>query len=110
MSYAIDLEAATPEMLGMFSRRAARLAFIGSARMHVDLQVPRLVTHAIERGEGALASNGALTVSTGKRTGRSPKDRFIVYEDDSADHIDWGVVNQPFEAASFDDLWQRAMS
>lgn len=110
MSYAIDLEAATPEMLGMFSRRAARLAFIGSARMHVDLQVPRLVTHAIERGEGALASNGALTVSTGKRTGRSPKDRFIVYEEDSADHIDWGVVNQPFEAASFDDLWQRAMS
>lgn len=78
------------------------------ARLHMDLPVPKLVELALQRGEAALADNGALCVRTGSRTGRSPKDRFIV--DSPAVHaeVDWGKVNQPFDPERFEDLWARA--
>ena len=79
-----------------------------TTKTYVDLSIQELLDLALARGEGTLASNGALQVTTGKRTGRSPKDRFIVQEPDSADYIDWGVVNQPFDLDRFNALWQRA--
>ena len=76
----------------------------------LDLGVPALAERAVLRGEGRFASNGALVVRTGKRTGRSPKDRFIVHEPASADLIDWGAINQPVAAPVFEALWQRVRS
>ena len=78
-----------------------------SADVHVDQDAPRLVEMAIRRGEAMLATNGALAVKTGKRTGRSPKDRFIVQEPASAADIDWGPINLPFDEERFYDLWTR---
>ncbi|MDP1757316.1 MAG: phosphoenolpyruvate carboxykinase (ATP), partial [Pseudohongiella sp.] len=72
-----------------------------------NLAPSQLIEMAVQRQEGRLADNGALVVETGKRTGRSPKDRFIVREAGSENQIDWGVVNQPFEADKFDALWAR---
>jgi len=72
-----------------------------------NLSPSQLIEMAVQRQEGHLADNGALVVETGKRTGRSPKDRFIVKEPGSEQQIDWGVVNQPFDEDKFDALWAR---
>ncbi|MDD9139518.1 MAG: phosphoenolpyruvate carboxykinase (ATP) [Candidatus Cardinium sp.] len=77
---------------------------------YMDLSVSELIAHALQRGEGVLAANGALSVTTGKRRGRSPKDKFIVKTDDIADKIAWGPVHQAIEISVFQSLWERAMA
>jgi phosphoenolpyruvate carboxykinase (ATP) len=78
------------------------------ARLHMDLAVPKLVDMALQRGEAVLADSGALCVRTGLRTGRSPKDRFIVDDPKVDAEVDWGEVNRPFSPEAFEDLWARA--
>lgn len=75
-----------------------------------DLAVEELIGQAVARKEGVLASNQALQVVTGKRTGRSPKDRFIVKELKTEKKVDWGEVNQPFPEDKFQALWARALA
>lgn len=76
--------------------------------MKQDLSSHELLQEALRNKEGVLSKNGAFVANTGKRTGRSPKDKFIV--DDAMTHntVDWGRVNQPISAAAFDALWEKA--
>jgi len=69
-----------------------------------------LYEEAIRRGEGTLSADGALVCSTGKYTGRSPNDKFVVKEASSEKNIDWGKVNKPLEPAKFDALHTRMMA
>jgi phosphoenolpyruvate carboxykinase (ATP) len=69
-----------------------------------------LVEDAIRRGEGLLAADGPLVVRTGKHTGRSPEDKFIVDEPSTRDHIWWGAVNRSIDEAHYDRLRARLVS
>lgn len=72
-----------------------------------NLTTDELVRAALARGEAVLAANGALSTETGKRTGRSPKDRFIVRDSITDNTVDWGSINQPIAADVFSRLWQQ---
>ena len=69
-----------------------------------NLSVPELVDFSIKRGEGILSNNGALAVYTGKYTGRSPKDRFIVRDKITDKILNWSNVNLPIEEKVFDKI------
>ena len=71
-----------------------------------NLPVPRLVEMAIQRKEAQLASNGALIAVTAPRTGRSPKDKFIVKHGASERLVWWGP-NAPMAPDCFDILFSR---
>ncbi|WP_019420577.1 phosphoenolpyruvate carboxykinase (ATP) [Paenibacillus sp. OSY-SE] len=77
---------------------------------HRNLPVAKLVESALLHGEGHLTSTGALQITTGKYTGRSPKDKFIVREPQSTDHIAWGKVNQALTPEQFDSLYEKTMN
>lgn len=77
-------------------------------KIYKNLSTAELVELSIQRGEGAVADTGALVTRTGNRTGRSPKDRFLVAHGPSKDKIDWGQVNRPVEPEAFDALSAKA--
>jgi len=77
---------------------------------HTDLGAATLAEMSVLRGEAQFASNGALVVSTGKRTGRSPLDRFVVDEPSTSESIDWGNINRPIAMEVFDALWDRVQA
>lgn len=79
-----------------------------SSKSCINLSINELVKAALTRGEGELASNHSLVVKTGTRTGRSPKDRFIVRDDITETQVDWNTTNQPIATDTFNALWQRA--
>ncbi len=78
-------------------------------KLFSNLSSSALLEAALANGEAKLAANGALSVNTGARTGRSPRDRFIVEEASIKADIDWGGVNQPIANTSFAALWQRSI-
>jgi phosphoenolpyruvate carboxykinase (ATP) len=79
-------------------------------RVRANLSTAELVEDAIRRGEGILAAEGPLVVRTGKHTGRSPEDKFIVDEPSSRDKIWWGKVNRPISEEHYDRLRARLVA
>jgi phosphoenolpyruvate carboxykinase (ATP) len=67
----------------------------------------QLYEHALARGEGRLAEGGPLVVDTGRHTGRSPKDKFVVREPGSESRIWWGDVNAEMSEESFYRLREK---
>ena len=79
-------------------------------RLRANLPVAELYEDAIRHGEGLVAADGPLVVRTGRHTGRSPQDKFIVEEPTSRDKIWWGPVNRPIAEADYDRLRARLVA
>ncbi len=91
---------------------SANLAAIGLnvAVAHWNISPEELTQKTIELGQGELNDTGALCVSTGKFTGRSPKDKFTVKDAITEHSVDWGDVNIPFSPEAFDKLYDKVVA
>jgi phosphoenolpyruvate carboxykinase (ATP) len=78
--------------------------------VHWNNSVPELIEFAVNRSEGRLSNTGALCSLTGKRTGRSPNDKFVVQDGKTADTVDWGKVNKPISPEGFDHLHRKTLA
>ena len=81
----------------------------GPARIHYNDLEPQLVEKSLRRGESTLGRGGALLVTTGKHTGRSPADRFVVRTPSVEDSI-WWENNHPMEPAAFERLHEDMLA
>jgi len=78
-----------------------------SQTIHYQLSPEELSTQSVTRGEGVLNDTGALVIKTGEFTGRSPKDKFIVKDQLTADSVHWNDFNIPVEQKYFDQLYTK---
>ncbi len=74
-----------------------------------NLSASSLTEHAIKREEGCLSSKGALVIRTGKYTGRSPNDKFIVQDETTEKSVWWGKINKPISPDVCHRLRQRML-
>lgn len=86
------------------------LGFPKTPEAYWNLTPPELYELALSNGEASLTDNMAIRILTGKYTGRSPNDKFIVDEPTVHDDIDWGEVNQPISEEVFDGLHKKMIS
>jgi phosphoenolpyruvate carboxykinase (ATP) len=91
-------EGATIESLGLTKATA-----------HWNVSPAELAKIAVEKEGAKMTSTGAITVDTGKFTGRSPKDRFIVRDAVTEDAVWWGDINIPCTPEVFDNLYDQVI-
>jgi len=92
--YGVRAEGATVADLGLKNVAAA----------FWNLTPAELVEETLLNGQGALTDTGALAVDTGEFTGRSPKDRFVVCDENTENSVWWGDINIKFTQENFDKL------
>jgi len=82
---------------------------INKATAHYQLSPEELHQITLDNNQGVESATGALAVNTGEFTGRSPKDRFLVEDDETKDKVWWGDINIPFDADKFDKLYDKVV-
>ncbi|MBI5239390.1 MAG: phosphoenolpyruvate carboxykinase (ATP) [Elusimicrobia bacterium] len=83
--------------------------FSNLRKVYWNLPTSALYEEAIFRGEARLSDMGAVLVDTGKHTGRSANDKFVVKEETTSEKVWWGEYNRPFSPEKFNDLYQRLL-
>ena len=78
-----------------------------SQQAHYQLTSSQLAKAALQRGEAFLNDTGALVISTGTFTGRSPADKFTVKDEVTAGKVNWNDFNIPIEEKYFFQLKQK---
>ncbi|PID15856.1 phosphoenolpyruvate carboxykinase (ATP) [Sporosarcina sp. P34] len=84
-------------------------SLLSGSNVTIQASVAELTEKAVARGEAKLSADGAITARTGKYTGRSPKDKFIVEDAVSKDKVDWGSTNSPISEEIFDSLYTKVI-
>ncbi len=87
-----------------------KLGIINAAAVYRNLNPAQLTEHALRRGEGTLSLTGALVVKTGKYTGRSANDKFIVDTPAVHDDIAWGKVNRPIDLERYNAIRAKVVA
>ncbi len=87
-----------------------KLGIIAPKAVYRNLTPAVLTEKALARGEGTLSETGAFVIYTGKYTGRSPEDKFVVDVPSIHDEIEWGKVNVPFAPEKFDAIYGKMMA
>lgn len=85
-----------PERFGVRARTVYR-----------NLSTGELVRHTLEAGDGIMTVPGAVAVRTGSYTGRSPDDRYIVYDNTTKDTVHWNKINHKFDPEAFGHILDR---
>nr|WP_198549577.1 phosphoenolpyruvate carboxykinase (ATP) [Macrococcus caseolyticus] len=93
--------------MGEYTQVIEQLNKLNTGNLKRQLSRTQLITEILFNGEGVLTESGAVRSETGKYTGRSPKDKFIVREAETEDNIDWGTINQPIEEEVFLNLLDK---
>lgn len=92
--------------ISMFSKAGFDMDHVSLKR---NAPVAQLYEEAVRKEGAVIASSGALINLSGKKTGRSPKDKRIVYEETSKDDIWWGPVNIKLDEHTFEINRERAI-
>ena len=95
----VDTYGETPKIKNYWKKKALFFSF----------QQLNFITKIMDNNEGELTELGAINASTGKYTGRSPKDKFIVTEPSYKDNIHWGDINQPIDEETFLNLYSKVL-
>lgn len=95
-----------PEITSKFTTQLVDFG-ITPSKVYRNLSPTKLVEIAVEKNEGVVTSTGSLSVKTGKYTGRSPDDRYIVYDDETYESVEWGQVNHQFPLGKFDKILEK---
>ncbi|WP_413533373.1 phosphoenolpyruvate carboxykinase (ATP) [Empedobacter brevis] len=83
---------------------------IKNSKINYQLSPEELTKKMVELGQGEITSSGAVNMLTGEFTGRSPKDRFIVKDEITAENVWWdGNINIPFDSDKFDALYDKVI-
>lgn len=95
---------ATPASL----RSLAKLNFKGD-NIRYQPTPSELIQKTLDKGQGVLNDSGALVIRTGKFTGRSPKDKYIVFDETVKGNVDWNEFNNPIDPKYFDSILAQAV-
>ena len=89
------------------TKRLLKLGLKNTESIHYQLSPEELVQDTIRIGEGVLNDTGALVIRTGEFTGRSPKDKFTVKDETTADSVYWNDFNIPIDQKYFDIIFKK---
>lgn len=94
-------------MLRFHVKNLKNLSLKNTESIHYQLTPEELVQDTLRIGEGVLDENGALVISTGEFTGRSPKDKFTVKDETTENSVHWNEFNIPLEPRYFDIIFKK---
>ncbi len=86
-----------------------KIGFTKNESVHYQLSPEELINDTLRKGQGVLNNTGALVINTGEFTGRSPKDKFIVKDDITADTVNWNEFNIPIASDYFDIIYKKVI-
>lgn len=89
------------------SQKGLNYLGINSSEIHFNLSAGDLIEASVDQNEGIITDKGALSISTGRFTGRSPKDRYIVKDEITTHTVDWNSINKPIDQSKYEGLKEK---